>query len=89
MPHLLGALDGKHVRIKKPNKSGSTYYNYKHFFSIVLFALVDADYRFLYVDVGAEGRASDSTLWKYSAFNRDIESEDNPLGIPEATPFPG
>ena len=89
MPHLLGALDGKHVRIRKPNKSGSLYFNYKQFFSIVLFALVDAKYRFLYVDVGAEGRASDSSLWKYSAFNKDVEHPDNPLGIPKASLFPG
>ena len=89
MPHVLGALDGKHVRITKPNKSGSTYYNYKNFFSIVLFGLCDADYKFLYVDVGAEGRSSDSTLWKYSSFNHDITREDNPLGIPDPAPFPG
>ena len=89
MPHLLGALDGKHIRIKKPKKSGSTFYNYKNYFSIILFAMVDAEYRFRYVDVGAEGRASDSTIWRYSAFNKDVEDANNPLGVPDPSPFPG
>ena len=77
------------MRIKKPNKSGSLFYNYKNFFSIVLFGLVDADYKFLYVDVGAEGRSSDSTLWKYSSFHKDLVTEGNPLGMPEPSSFPG
>lgn len=54
-----------------------------------MFALVDADYKFLYVDVGAEGRSSDSTLWKYSDFHKDLLNEDNPLGVPKPAPFPG
>ena len=89
LPHVMGSLDGKHIRITKPNKSGSLYYNYKNFYSIILFACVDADYKFMYVDVGAEGRASDSTLWKNSAFNKDILDETNPLGVPEPSNFPG
>ena len=89
MPHVLGALDGKHVRIVKPKKSGSLYWNYKNFFSVVLFGLVDADYNFLFVDVGAEGRSSDSTIWKFSAFSQDVTAEGNPLGIPEPANFPG
>ena len=40
--HRLGALDGKHITCKKPPGSGSTYYNYKKFFSVVLLSLVDA-----------------------------------------------
>jgi hypothetical protein len=43
-PHCLGAMDGKHVVLQAPINSGSEFYNYKHFFSIVLFAIVDAPY---------------------------------------------
>ena len=54
-PMCLGALDGKRVLISKPPHSGSEYYDYKSHFSVILLAMVDANYKFMYVNVGAVG----------------------------------
>ncbi|KAI8480141.1 hypothetical protein Bbelb_421250 [Branchiostoma belcheri] len=59
-PHVCGAIDGKHVAIKKPKKSGTLRnYNYKGSFSVVILAVVDASYKFLWVDFGTPGSDSD------------------------------
>ena len=66
VPHAVGALDGKHIAIMKPKKSGSEYFNYKGYFSLVLLALVNADYKFLCVNVGASGSSSDAQIFNRS-----------------------
>jgi len=62
-PNSIGAVDGKHVRIKMPTGSGSLFYNYRHFFSILLLALVAANYCLITVDAGAFGKSSDSNVF--------------------------
>ena len=47
------ALDGRHIPIRCPQGGGSLFRNCKGFLSIVLMALLDGDYKFLWVDVGA------------------------------------
>ena len=65
-PHTCGALDGKHIACKCPPKSGSQYFNYEGFYSVVLMALVDADYKFVWADIGATGSASDAQIYNSS-----------------------
>lgn len=85
-PHCIGALDGKHISIIPPPNSGSLYYNYKHNFSVVLLALVDAHCRFLFVDIGAYGRTSDGGVYNNSSLAQCLEA--NALNIPQATTIP-
>ncbi|KAM7301455.1 protein ALP1-like [Ixodes scapularis] len=62
-PHCLGALDGKYVTTCPPQGTGAMYRNCKGTFNIVLMALVDSDLKFLYADVGRNGRMNDSGVW--------------------------
>ena len=85
--NCLGAVDGKHIAMKKPPNAGSYYYNYKGFHSIVLMAVADADYKFLYVDIGAEGGASDGGTWSDCSLHDAVE--DQRAGVPQPEPLPG
>ena len=80
-------MDGKHILIKPPPNSGSYYFNYKQRFSIVLLAIVDADYNFLYVDIGCNGRISDGGVFKNSTLYQALE--ENILNVPTAEFLPG
>lgn len=87
LPHCIGAIDGKHVAIRRPNHSGSVYRNYKKFFSVVMMAVVDSDYKFMTVDVGANGSGSDGGVFHQTELRECLE--EGTLGLPPPSPLPG
>lgn len=86
-PNCLGAIDGKHCSVQCPSNSGSEYFNYKRFFSIVLLGVCDSDYRFTYVDVGTSGRWSDGGTFDHSELNAALTNGD--LNLPGPAVVPG
>ena len=87
LPNCLGALDGKHIVIKLQIRSGGEFFNYKHTFSIVLMALVDADYKFLYMNVGCNGRVSDRGVFEGCTLQQALERRSSMF--PDLAPCPG
>jgi hypothetical protein len=73
------------------NNTGSAYRNYKNSFSIVLLGAADAEYRFVYVDIGTEGGSNDAGIYNRSTLKAALEAghlhfpevdRDDPLQVP-------
>ncbi|XP_068232151.1 uncharacterized protein [Palaemon carinicauda] len=84
--NCLGAVGGKHITMKKPTNAGSYYCNYKGIHSIVLMVVADATYKFLYVDVGAEGGASDGGTRSNCSLHNTVK--ENRAEVPQPEPLP-
>ena len=85
-PHACGAPDGKHVAIRKPKQSGSIYYNYKGFLSIVILVLCDANYKAIWAHVGYPGSESDCGIYNDSPMFQGIQ--DGTINLPPPEPLP-
>jgi hypothetical protein len=73
-----GAIDGSLICMKKPKRSATggdadAYFGYKGFVSHLLFAVVDSNKMFTYVNAGAPGCVGDSGLYKRTQLYRNIE----------------
>ena len=86
-PCCIGAIDGKHTAIQQPSGSGSEFFNYKHFFSILFLALTDANYKFIYINVGASGRAGDAGVYNNSTLMKAVA--ENQLNLPPPASIQG
>uniref|UniRef100_A0A8C1Z6F8 DDE Tnp4 domain-containing protein n=1 Tax=Cyprinus carpio TaxID=7962 RepID=A0A8C1Z6F8_CYPCA len=60
---------------------------FSHSFSVVLMALVDSSYRFLYVDGGCNGRISDGGVFGGCSLQNALENRT--VNIPAPAPLPG
>ena len=49
-------------------------------------AVADATYKFLYVDAGAEGGASNGETWSNCSLHDAVK--ENRAGVPQPVPFP-
>ncbi|KAK7501588.1 hypothetical protein BaRGS_00007019, partial [Batillaria attramentaria] len=88
VPHCCGAVAGKHVALnvlecssERSSDSG------KQFYPVVLYAVVDADYNFIYVDVERSGRLSDAKVFANSSLCSALEN--NTVNLPPPSPLPG
>lgn len=85
-PKLHRGLGWKHVQITALANSGPNYFNYKRTFSIVLLALVDADYRFISVDIGPFGKNSDGGIFANSQLGKALSN--GTLDVPGSKQLP-
>jgi len=79
-------MDGKHVVLQAPMNSGSEFFNYKSNFNMILFAVVDADYNFIFADVRCQGRISDGGVFKNCKLWKKLAT--NSLSLPEESNLP-
>ena len=86
-PTFHGTIDGKHVVLQCPRNSAIEYFNYKNAFSIVLYALVDANYKFMFVNAGCQGRISDSGVFTNTELYKKLETKT--LCLPQPVPLNG
>ncbi|KAB0804600.1 hypothetical protein PPYR_01570, partial [Photinus pyralis] len=85
-PLCLGSIDRKYINFRAPRSAGSYFYNYKGDHSIVLLAVADANYKFLYVDVGVNGRVSDGGVYSESSLKLAIDRGKLNLPTDECLP---
>ncbi|XP_074036719.1 uncharacterized protein, partial [Leptinotarsa decemlineata] len=82
-PNCVRAVDGKHVNIIPPARSGSYYFNYKGTHSLVLMTVVNINCEFILCDFGINGRISDGGVIEYTNFYKKLK--DKQLSLPAPT----
>lgn len=85
-PNCIGSINGKHVRIICPDHSGSLFSNYRKYYSVVLLAMCDSDYRFTYINIGSCGTDSNSNIFKNSTLYNQLHSGE--IILPQPKPLP-
>ena len=78
-PFCWAAVDGCHISIKCPHgglKACKEYHNFNNFYSVVLMAMVDSKYRFVWGSCGFPGNSHDSIIFQSTESWKDIQDND-------------
>ena len=103
-PLAFAAVDGCHIPIRMPSggwESAKEFHNFKNFYSVVLMALSDLAYRFIWASVGYPGNNHDAIILQSTdlfakisegrvlpSVGKSIEGEEIPFMILDDAAFP-
>ena len=73
------------MALKKPKNTGTVYHNYKGFFSIVMLALVDGQYKFRWVDASTAVSWTDAQIFNACQLKR--KTDDGNIGFSDPAPI--
>ena len=75
MPHTIGCINGKHIRMECPKLSGTLCYNYTGFFGMVLLAICEANYCLTLFDLHQHWSNNESGVLANSQMGQMFEDD--------------
>ena len=81
-PCYWAAIDGCHIPMKCPPgglEACKQYHNFKNFYSVVLMAMIDSHYRFVWGSCGFPGNSHDAVIFKSTDLWNSIQDGFIPL----------
>ena len=73
-PHVIGALDGTHVKIIAPKENKYNFLGKKVFYSVLILGVADSNCKFIHASAGFPGAMSFAQMLRSSALQRDIQN---------------
>lgn len=70
-PNAFVLAGGKQIALFQPKESASEFNNYKGFYSVALLALVNYNYKFMYIDVVCPWSISDRGVYNNSRLQKE------------------
>ena len=80
LPHVVGAIVGKHIRIQCSKQSETLFHSYEGFLSFVLLSICDACYFFILFNVGQYGSNNNAGVLANSSIGKKMEAGE--MNIP-------
>lgn len=88
-PGTLGALDGSHIRIRKPAERSNDYFNRKGYDSVILQAVCREDKRFSDIYCGWSGKVHDARVYRNQPLSQRVVCGVNHIVDDAAYPLTG